>query len=76
MYSFDLKKINDDLIFITISDENEINIFENKEQHIIFKKTFGNEGGIKSLFWLSYPTKIIVLGESFIKLFFLYWEWK
>ncbi len=34
-----------------------------------------NEGGVKSVFWLKHPSKIIVIGENFVKIIQFYWEW-
>lgn len=75
IYFFDVQKQKNDLCFACLCDESEILIFKSNQEKIIFKYSLKSEGAIKGVFWLNYPSKLLIVGEKFMKIIFVYWKW-
>ena len=74
LYFFDSHEQTKDMIGVL--EEGELIIFNVMEKTKKFKYSMKSEFGIKAAFWLSYPSKIIIIGSTFIKILYLYIKWK
>ena len=74
LYFFDIYEEKD--VLIAVREESMIQIFDVRNKKILFKYSAKSEGNIKAAYWLQFPSKIMIVADIYVKIIFLYCEWK